>query len=133
MRLISSELLKRFELVFKALGEPSRLRILKVLSQRELCVCELEEILQMSQPRVSQHLRVLKQAGLVVERREKQWCFYTVDRAAMEECLSNFRQFMERPIKDFPEFRNETQRMEDVGKNSKVRECKEQRSEVNCF
>jgi ArsR family transcriptional regulator len=61
-----------FEQYFKALGEPTRLRIIKLLSEKELCVCELEHIMRISQPRISQHLKVLKQTGLVCERREGQ-------------------------------------------------------------
>ena len=59
-----------FETMFKALGEPTRLKILKLLAVKDLCVCDLEEIMQASQPRISQHLKVLKQARLVNERRE---------------------------------------------------------------
>ena len=125
MRTISGGFLKKFEIAFKALGEPSRLRILKVLSEREFCVCELEEILEMSQPRVSQHLRVLKHAGLVTERREKQWCFYAANRTALEECLRDFQRFLEQPIKDCPEFAEELRRMETLETNSEVRSCRE--------
>ncbi|MFZ5899221.1 MAG: ArsR/SmtB family transcription factor, partial [Bacillota bacterium] len=57
----------------KALGEPTRLKILRLLHERELCVCEIAEVLQMSQPRISQHLKVLRQAGLVSERKVKIW------------------------------------------------------------
>jgi ArsR family transcriptional regulator len=56
----------------KALGDPTRLKILSQLKEEELCVCELVEILKMGQPAVSQHLRRLKHAGLVKERRHGQ-------------------------------------------------------------
>jgi len=59
-----------FETVFKALGEPTRLKIIKLLAVRDLCVCDLEEVMQISQPRISQHLKVLKYAGLVNERKK---------------------------------------------------------------
>jgi ArsR family transcriptional regulator len=62
----------------KALGDKTRLRILALLKTEELCVCELVEILQMTQPSVSQHLRKLKTAGLVHERRQGQWVFYSL-------------------------------------------------------
>ena len=61
-----------FETIFKALGEPTRLKIIKLLADKELCVCDLEEVMQISQPRISQHLKVLKHAGLVNERKEGQ-------------------------------------------------------------
>ncbi|NLJ71649.1 MAG: winged helix-turn-helix transcriptional regulator, partial [Syntrophomonadaceae bacterium] len=46
-----------FENFFKAIGEPTRLKILRLLVEQELCVCDIEEVLQISQPRVSQHLK----------------------------------------------------------------------------
>ncbi|MFD2168420.1 ArsR/SmtB family transcription factor [Tumebacillus lipolyticus] len=64
---------------FKALADKTRLRILALLRSEELCVCELVEILQMTQPAISQHLRKLKNAKLVQERREGQWIFYSLD------------------------------------------------------
>ena len=63
----------------KALGDKTRLRILALLKSQELCGCELVEILKMTQPSVSQHLRKLKNAKLVKERREGQWVFYSID------------------------------------------------------
>ncbi|MBL0385648.1 winged helix-turn-helix transcriptional regulator [Tumebacillus sp. ITR2] len=64
---------------FKAFADKTRLRILALLRTEELCVCELVEILQMTQPAVSQHLRKLKTAKLVKERKEGQWVFYSLD------------------------------------------------------
>lgn len=61
---------------FRALGDTTRLRILSLLSVRDACVCELVELLPIRQPAVSQHLRKLKQAGLVDEYRQKSWTFY---------------------------------------------------------
>lgn len=64
---------------FKALADPTRLRILQLLGEREMCVCELEEFLNMSQPAVSHHLRLLKKAGLVDDRREGKWIYYSLN------------------------------------------------------
>lgn len=61
--------------ILKALGEPTRLKILKLLSIRPMYVCELESVLQMTQPRISQHLRTMKEAGLVIEKKEAQRTF----------------------------------------------------------
>ncbi|BCU82069.1 transcriptional regulator [Polycladomyces abyssicola] len=63
----------------KALGDKTRLQILALLKEEELCVCELVEILNISQPAVSQHMRRLKNAKLVKERRQGQWVFYSLD------------------------------------------------------
>jgi ArsR family transcriptional regulator len=61
---------------FRVLGDPTRLRMLSLLAVRDACVCELVELLPVSQPAVSQHLRRLKQAGLVDDYRHKPWTFY---------------------------------------------------------
>jgi len=65
--------------VFKALSDQTRLRILSLLSRRELCVCELAEALGMEQSRVSHQLHVLKNARLVDDRREGRWIVYSLD------------------------------------------------------
>jgi ArsR family transcriptional regulator, arsenate/arsenite/antimonite-responsive transcriptional repressor len=64
--------------VFKALSEETRLRIIKLLDQGELCVCDIVAALGMSQPKVSFHLNVLKEAGLVSDRRQGKWTHYRV-------------------------------------------------------
>jgi len=64
--------------VFKAAADPCRLRILKLLKEGELCVCEIMTALDMTQPTASHHLRILEKAGLVRDRREGQWIFYSL-------------------------------------------------------
>ncbi|MBY9079331.1 ArsR/SmtB family transcription factor [Paenibacillus sp. CGMCC 1.18879] len=65
--------------VLKLLGDKTRLTIVKLLEQRECCVCELVEIFQTSQPAVSQHLRKLKDVSLIKENRKGQWIFYSLN------------------------------------------------------
>ena len=65
---------------FKVLGDKTRLRILSLLQGRELCVCDLTEVLEISQPGVSQHMRRLRQAGFVNERRGGQWIYYSLNK-----------------------------------------------------
>ena len=62
--------------VFKALSDPTRLRLLNLLAEGEVCVCHLGEVLHMVQPTVSRHLAYLKKAGLVTTRREGKWMHY---------------------------------------------------------
>ncbi len=63
---------------FKALGDNNRLRILHLLMHRELCVCEIEEILRTTQSNASRHLTKLKQAGIIVSNKKAQWVYYKV-------------------------------------------------------
>ncbi len=68
---------------FKALSEEVRLRILAMLDRNgELCVCEVEEALDLSQSAASRHLRTLARAGLVDSRREGQWVYYRITQPA---------------------------------------------------
>ncbi len=62
--------------VLKALSDPNRMRIMKMLQQREMCVCELAELLGISQPSVSRHMRILTEAGLVISHKEGMWVHY---------------------------------------------------------
>lgn len=63
---------------FKALAHPARLQILAILRQGEACVCHLEAILQRRQAYISQQLMVLKEAGLLAERKEGLFVFYSL-------------------------------------------------------
>ena len=67
--------------VFKACSDATRLRILFLLSERELCVCELVTILEMPQGKISRHLAVLKHSGLVADRRDDSWVYYSLPAA----------------------------------------------------
>jgi ArsR family transcriptional regulator len=73
-------------LVFKALGDPVRLRLFHLLSLRdELCVCHLTEALRLPQSTVSRHLGILRNAGLVSTRRDGKWMYYQLADDAPEE------------------------------------------------
>ena len=71
--------------LFHALSDETRLRILERLRNGERCVCELTDALDAAQSRLSFHLKTLKDAGLVTDRREGRWMYYAIDREAMAE------------------------------------------------
>jgi ArsR family transcriptional regulator, arsenate/arsenite/antimonite-responsive transcriptional repressor len=72
--------------MFKALGDDTRLRIVALLTQGELCVCHLEDVLEVPQPNVSRHLAILRTAGLVEARREGTWMHYSLAEREDPEC-----------------------------------------------
>jgi ArsR family transcriptional regulator len=77
--------------IFKALADPTRLRVVLLLRARELCVCELMAVLRMEQSRVSHHMRVLRDAGIAEDVREGRWIIYRLPDAArplLESLLS---------------------------------------------
>jgi len=65
-------------LIFKALSDETRLRIVKLLERGELCVCDIVAALDIVQPKASFHLGVLKDAGLIQDRREGRWMHYRI-------------------------------------------------------
>lgn len=65
--------------IFKALSEETRLRILKLLENGELCVCDIVAALNMVQPKVSFHLAALKEAGFIKDRKQGRWTHYRLD------------------------------------------------------
>ncbi len=62
--------MKEMVKVFKAVADPNRIRILKMLQQKKMCVCELSAVLGITQPSVSRHLSMLRDAGLVRDERD---------------------------------------------------------------
>jgi ArsR family transcriptional regulator len=69
--------------IFKALSDETRLRILKLLQEGELCVCDIVAALDLIQPKVSFHLNVLKEAGFIKDRKQGRWIHYRIDDADM--------------------------------------------------
>lgn len=85
--------MKNYVKILKAMGEPARLKLLKILSDKELCVREIEELMSMKQTTVSQQLRRLKEANLVIERKEGWWTYYSLDRFTLYEFIESFKLF----------------------------------------
>lgn len=93
--------LERYSQIFKALGEPNRLAIALMLEKREMCVCEIVDILPVSFSTISSHLKVLLNAGVVEKEREGKWIVYRLSNdefvkgvlTALVEGLKNDRGF----------------------------------------
>jgi ArsR family transcriptional regulator len=66
------------ELLFKALACSTRLRLINLMGEQEICVCFLVEVLKSSQPKISRHLAYLRRAGVVAARREGKWMHYRI-------------------------------------------------------
>jgi len=80
--------LRRYEAVMKAVADPTRVRMLKMLEGGELCVCQIIAVLALSPSTVSKHLFLLKSAGLVNDRKEKKWVHYSLDLASEDPMVS---------------------------------------------
>ena len=71
--------------LFHALSDETRVEIVRLLSHGERCVCELQSVLDAAQSRLSFHLKTLKDAGLVSDRRDGRWIYYALNRDALDE------------------------------------------------
>lgn len=77
--------MKRFIRVMKALSDPSRVRLVKILEHKPLCVCELQNLVGLAQSTVSKHMRILEEAGLVDFNKEGSWIIYRLTRGEDSE------------------------------------------------
>ena len=91
--------MKAFIKVMKALSDPNRVKIIKMLQHKMMCVCEIQKALQVSQPAVSKHLKLLEDAGLVSFRKDGLWVNYHLTDGSespyVASLLGNLRHWME--------------------------------------
>ncbi len=98
--------------IFKVLGDENRLRLIHLVLQQELCVCDLETVLEMSQTNVSRHLAKLKQVGLVSTTKRAQWVYYQVSASAKEE-HQQLLAYLCQQFSDTPSFLEDTKRLQE--------------------
>ena len=84
--------------LFHALSDETRLQIIELLNNGERCVCDLTDSLDAAQSRLSFHLRVLRDAGLVRDRKEGRWVHYELNREAFEEAETLVEQLKPRSL-----------------------------------
>lgn len=98
------------DLLFRALADPTRLRLLNLIGDQEICVCYLVEILRMSQPKISRHLAYLRKAGIVAARREGKWMHYRIATPSDEVAARILRETMKH-LSDKPEMKRDVSRL----------------------
>lgn len=76
--------------ICKALGDPTRLKIICLLTNGEQCACQLLEAFQITQPTLSHHMKILSETGLVQVRREGKWAYYSIHCCMFKEFKSYF-------------------------------------------
>ena len=84
----------------RALSDEPRVRILKVLLQRECCVCEVMQALDISQSRASRNLRVLEDAGFVKSRRDRAWIVYSINEQTRNSCAASLIEILRGSLVD---------------------------------
>jgi ArsR family transcriptional regulator len=95
--------MKAFIKVMKALSDPNRVKIIKLLQQRTMCVCELQASLNIAQPTVSKHLKILEEAGLVDYWKEGLWVNYSLSDGKHSAYASTLLGSLQHWLNDEPE------------------------------
>ncbi|HEV7642565.1 MAG TPA: metalloregulator ArsR/SmtB family transcription factor [Pyrinomonadaceae bacterium] len=106
--------LNQLESLFLALADKTRLRILNLIGEDEICVGHLVEVLGESQPKVSRHLAYLRNAGLVTVRRDGKWMHYRIGEQENEIAVSMLEDLIA-GLSDQEQMRKERRRMEEIG------------------
>jgi ArsR family transcriptional regulator len=110
--------------IFKALSDPTRLRILMLLLQRELCVCELVFTLKMEQSRISHQLRVLRDADLVEDIRDGKWTNYRIPDKTKKNLRVLFDKVLGENLTDSKQFHQDKKNLETcINENIRMKKC----------
>jgi ArsR family transcriptional regulator len=89
--------------VIKALSDPNRVKLIKILQQRIMCVCEIQAALGIAQPTVSKHLKVLEEAGLIGHRKDGLWVNYHLADGSSSPYAASLLGNLKHWLKDDPE------------------------------
>jgi len=108
--------LNQYEKIFKALSDKNRLRILKMLQRRSLCVCEITEILKLAASTVSKHLSVLRETGFITDWKEGKWINYKIN-PEPEQLISNALLYIQLQIVEDETIINDRKLIECVDRN----------------
>jgi ArsR family transcriptional regulator len=107
-------------MVLKAAGDRNRLRILKMLGGRKMCVCELTAVLGITQPSVSRHLRMLKDAGLVQVERDGQWINYRLNNETGDGFVRDMLTLVDRWLGDDPQILEDHEQARRANRNELI-------------
>lgn len=103
---------------FKALSDSNRIRILKMLEIRPLCVCEITEILNLAASTVSKHLSILRDAGFIVDHKDGKWVNYYLDRNHSTEYVTDLLPLLSRWLPDDEKVRTDAGRVHTVDRST---------------
>ncbi len=106
--------MKEFVKVAKALSEPNRVKILKLLQHRAMYVCEIQELLGIAQPTVSSHLKWLTDAGLVVYQKDGLWVSYSLADGSSTPYAASLLGHLRHWLEDSPEVLEMAARLPDI-------------------
>ena len=103
--------------IFKALSDPNRIRIIKMLEARELCVCEVREVLDLSASTVSKHLSILRDAGLITDRKEGKWVNFHLNEGSKIGFIRSQLELVKRSFSDDDQVAADKKKLVKVDRN----------------
>jgi len=103
-----------FVKVMKALSDPNRVKIVKMLQHKALCVCEIQALLQIAQPSVSKHLKILENAGIVESTKEGLWVNYHLADGSSSPYVSSIMGNLKHWLNDDAEIREIVAKLPDI-------------------
>ena len=103
--------MRRFLKVMKALSDPGRVKIVKMLQHKTMCVCEIHSALDLAQPTISKHLKILEEAGLVVFTKDGLWVNYALSSDESHPYAASMIEYMKSSLNDDPEIKKIVNRL----------------------
>jgi ArsR family transcriptional regulator len=113
--------------ITKALADPNRVRILLALRKRELCVCQIVELLQLAPSTVSKHLSILSQAGLILSRKTERWVYCRLPGADAAVVVREAIDWVKKSLAKSDEARRDAHQLKEILKVSPTTICKRQK------
>jgi ArsR family transcriptional regulator len=108
---------RKLENIFKALSDKTRLRILALVWDDELCVCEIEKCLNLTQSNASRHITSLKIAGIISGYKQAQWAYYRLNEKFYEENKA-LCEYLKLKLKSLPNFQADMEKLQRVKKEN---------------
>jgi ArsR family transcriptional regulator len=103
--------------IFKALSDPNRIRILKMLQIRSLCVCEIREVLALANSTVSKHLTLLRDAELIWDYKDGKWVNYSLNPSTTEKYVSQLLPLLANWLPDDSIILSDTKKVKEVDRD----------------
>ncbi|MBN1633993.1 MAG: winged helix-turn-helix transcriptional regulator [Ignavibacteria bacterium] len=109
--------MQKQEKIFKALSDKNRLRILKMLQKKSLCVCEITEILKLAASTVSQHLSILSDAGLITGDKDGKWINYRLNLQPEDNSITSALLYVQMILENDEIIKNDLNMISDIDRN----------------
>jgi DNA-binding transcriptional ArsR family regulator len=126
---IPKQTMRQFTHAAKALADETRVRVLLALRQKELCACQISELFRFAPSTMSQHMFLLRQAGLVESRKEGRWVYYSLPGKGAPPSIRDTLRWVRKAVADDPRAMQDVDQLKRILKLDPAELCKKQRRE----